>query len=634
MLDLEQLLKLITQEKTRLYSPVQYKEEELSLLSSFLGTDETDLIKVVHNTDSDIVVRSVLLANNGSSFTLEEINRLTEKNKKINDLDPEYTLKIIREINKIKSLKMLERVKDLVRKDEYTEVEIATPEYSIMKNIEDILASANCTEYDLESLLSLSTSKSDYFRIALPLVQLTKKMYQPITRLRIHQDDDGTVKVTQQQIETRTKYVKINGDALVAERAMQNALIRVKAYYEKLKSEKATIERNNEKELQALENLQEQLPLLLKQQDEITTIKTLLNRITSKAVRLNALRLIYLHNSSIYKQLFEEYKKISANKKSKYKRLLNDYNLNISEEQITYIMLNSLEDVKTMLNSLTKLGITNPNTLLNILTRSNLNTVNSILAQINRGYISSELVLSNPKLFYFNSKEHQNFFKNLNFLEEKNINPHYFRNNQGLLLEDSTIIKTNFEILENYDLLLSLKTGIDCNFLINKDLELGIDLLLELGYESFLEGNLSLLNYQTNFKRLVVLKSLNIPITSMDELEAVLTTDKFLIPDSKLDDYIYNATIYNLPKVETQNNEQISEDVLSIFSKTKRTYEIGGVLVSKNKVKRNLLATGNKESTDSIFYSVINNSYLSDKEITAIKNVLYPKEKIKRGGTN
>ena len=56
------------------------------------------------------------------------------------------------------------------------------------------------------------------------------------------------------------------------------------------------------------------------------------------------------------------------------------------------------------------------------------------------------------------------------FCEEKNINPHYFRNNQGLLLEDSTIIKTNFEILENYDLLLSLKTGIDCNFLINKDL--------------------------------------------------------------------------------------------------------------------------------------------------------------------
>lgn len=634
MLDLEQLLKLITQEKTRLYSPVQYKEEELALLSSFLETDETDLIKVVHNTDSDIVVRSVLLANNGSSFTLEEINRLTEKNKKINDLDPEYTLKIIREINKIKSLKMLERVKDLVRKDEYTEAEIATPEYSIMKNIEDILASANCTEYDLESLLSLSTSKSDYFRIALPLVQLTKKMYQPITRLRIHQDDDGTVKVTQQQIETRTKYVKINGDALVAERAMQNALIRVKAYYEKLKSEKATIERNNEKELQALENLQEQLPLLLKQQDEITTIKTLLNRITSKAVRLNALRLIYLHNSSIYKQLFEEYKKISANKKSKYKRLLNDYNLNISEEQITYIMLNSLEDVKTMLNSLTKLGITNPNTLLNILTRSNLNTVNSILAQINRGYISSELVLSNPKLFYFNSKEHQNFFKNLNYLEEKNINPHYFRNNQGLLLEDSTIIKTNFEILENYDLLLSLKTGIDCNFLINKDLELGIDLLLELGYESFLEGNLSLLNYQTNFKRLVVLKSLNIPITSMDELEVVLKTDKFLIPDSKLDDYIYNATIYNLPKVETQNNDQISEDILSIFSKTKRTYEIGGVLVSKNKVRRNLLAIGNNENTDSIFYSVINNSYLSDKEITAIKNVLYPKEKIKRGGTN
>ena len=628
MLDLEQLLKLITQEKTRLSSPVQYKEEELALLSSFLETDETDLIKVVHNTDSDIVVRAVLLANNGSSFTLDEINRLTENNKKINDLDPEYTLKIIREINKIKSLKMLEQVKDLVKKDKYTEAEISTPEYSIMKNIEDILASANCTEYDLESLLSLSTSKSDYFRIALPLVQLTKKMYQPTIRLRIHQNDDGTTKITQQQIETRTKYVKINGDALVAERAMQNALIRVKAYYEKLKSEKATIERNNEKELQALVNLQEQLPLLLKT-GEITISKELLNRITSKEVRLNTLRLIYLHNKSIYEELFKEYKKLSANKKSKYKRLLNDYDINISEENIPYIMLNSLEDVKTMLIVLTKLGITNPIILLNILTKTNLTTINSILTQINKGIISKDLVLKTPTLLCFNSIEYKNFIDNLNYLQEKSLNPHYFRSNQNLLLESPITIKTNFEILESYDLLLSLKTGIDCDFLISKNLESGIDLLLELGYESFLEENLSLLNYQKKFKRLLVLKSLNIPVNSMEELEEVLTTDKFLIPDSKLDDYIYNATPYNLPKIEGESNEEISNDILEEFTKTNRTYDIGGVLISKNKFKRNLTTTNNK-STDSIFYSIIKNSYLSDEEISSIRNVLYPKEKQKK----
>ena len=235
MLDLENLLKLIAQEKVKLSSPVQYKEEELALLSSFLETEETDLIKVVHNTDSDIVVRAVLLANNGSSFTLDEINKLTEKNKQINDLDPEYTLKIIREINKIKSLKMLERIKALVRKEEYSEEEKNTSEYSIMKNIQDILLSANCSEYDLESLLSLSTSKSDYFRFALPIVQLTKRMYQPAIRLRLQQNDDGIVEITQQQRTTRTKYVNINGGGIVAERAMQNTLLRVKAYNEKLK---------------------------------------------------------------------------------------------------------------------------------------------------------------------------------------------------------------------------------------------------------------------------------------------------------------------------------------------------------------------------------------------------------------
>ena len=627
MLDLENLLKLIAQEKVKLSSPVQYKEEELALLSSFLETEETDLIKVVHNTDSDIVVRAVLLANNGSSFTLDEINRLTEKNKQINDLDPEYTLKIIREINKIKSLKMLERIKALVRKEEYSEEEISTPEYSIMKNIQDILLSANCSEYDLESLLSLSTSKSDYFRIALPIVQLTKKMYQPITRLRIRQDDDGTVKVTQQQIDTRTKYININGSGMVAERAMQNSLLRVKAYYEKLKSEKRAIERNKEKELQALENLEKQLPLILKENQEITTIKDLLNRITSKEIRLNALRIVYLHNKSIYEELFKEYKKLSSNKKSKYKRLLNDYDINVKEETISYIMLNSLEDVKTILSTLTKLGITNPNTLLNTLTRTNLNTINNILTQINKGIISKELVINNPSLLCFTSIEYKNFTENLNYLQEKNLNPHYFRSNQSLLLENSKTIKASFEILENYDLLLSLKTGIDCSFLINEDLELGIDLLLELGYESFLEESLSLLNYQNNFKRLLVLKSLNIPVTSLEELENVLKTDKFLIPDSKIDDYIYNATPYNPKEIESENDiTQI--DILEDFSNTKRTYLIGGILISKNKFKRNF--TTNNTNIDSIFYSIIKDSYLSDEEVSSIRNVLYPLKKIKK----
>ena len=628
MLDLENLLKLIAQEKVKLSSPVQYKEEELALLSSFLETEETDLIKVVHNTDSDIVVRAVLLANNGSSFSLDEINKLTKKNKQINDLDPEYTLKIIREINKIKSLKMLERIKVLVRKEEYTEEEISTSEYSIMKNIEDILASANCTEYDLESLLSLSTSKSDYFRFALPIVQLTKRMYQPAIRLRLQQNDDGIVEITQQQRTARTKYVNINGGGIVAERAMQNTLLRVKTYYEKLKSEKRVIERNNEKELQALENLEQQLPLLLKENQEITTIKDLLNRITSKEIRLNALRIVYLHNKSIYEELFKEYKKLSANKKSKYKRLLNDYDINVKEETISYIMLNSLEDVKTILSTLTKLGITNPNTLLNTLTRTNLNTINNILTQINKGIISKELVINNPSLLCFTSIEYKNFTENLNYLQEKNLNPHYFRSNQSLLLENSKTIKASFEILENYDLLLSLKTGIDCSFLINEDLELGIDLLLELGYESFLEENLSLLNYQNNFKRLLVLKSLNIPVTSLEELENVLKTDKFLIPDYKIDDYIYNATSYNPKEIESENDiTQI--DILEDFSNTKRTYLIGGILISKNKFKRNFTTTNNT-NIDSIFYSIIKDSYLSDEEVSSIRNVLYPLKKIKK----
>lgn len=628
MLNLENLLKLIAQEKTRLSAPVQYKKEELNLLGSFLETDENDLIKVVHNTDSDIVVRAILLANNGSSFTLEEINRLTEKNKQINDLDPEYTLKIIKEINKIKSLKMLEQVKSLVGKEEYSEEEISTLEYSIMKNIEDILISANCTEYDLESLLSLSTSKSDYFRFALPIVQVTRKMYKKTIPPKIHQIN-GSLEITSQAIETRSKWIELkNSDVLVAERAMQNTLLRVKAYYEKIKAEKAAIERNNEKELQSLENLEEQLPIILKSSQEITTIKNLLNRITSKEIRIHTLKLVYLHNKSIYEELFKEYKKISTNKKNKYKSLLNDYDINASEENLPYIMLNSLEDVKIILSILTKLEINDPVILLNILTRTNLTAVNNVLIQVNKGIISKDLVSNTPRLLCFNSVEYKNFNDNLNYLQEKGLNPHYFRNNQNLLLENSITLKTNFEILESYDLLSSLKTGMDCNFLINKNLEVGIDLLLELGYESFLEENLSLLNYQTNFRRLIILKSLNIPIETSEDLETILKTDKFFIPDSKIDDYIYNATS-NFFEPDGENNNAISIKDLNKFLKTARTYDIGGVLLSKNRIKRNC-QNFRQMSTNNLFHSVIKNSYLSDEEITSIRKTMFPIEKSKK----
>lgn len=629
MLDLEKLLELIAKEKETLSSPVHYKEEELALLSQFLETDESDLIKVVHQTDSDIVVRSVLLAFNGSSFSLDEINRLTEKNKQINDLDPEHTLKIIKEINKIKSLKMLERVKALVRKSDYSEEELSTTEYSIMKNIESILNDAECSEYDLESLLTLATSKSDYFRIALPLVQLTKKMYQPTIRLRLHQNEDGTVKITQQQIETRTKYVNINGDALVADRAMQNSLIRVKSYYEKLKSEKAALEKSRAKELAAIKNLEEQLPSLLAG-SEITNIKELLNRITSPELRLETLKLVYLHNKTFYDELSKEYKKLSAHKASKYKSFLNQYGIFIDDEIIPYVMLNSIDDVKKILKALTKLGLDDPNTLLNVLTRSTLSTINSIQDQINRGIISSELILSNPNILCSDSKEYKNLFENLNFLQEKSLNPHYFRSNQRLLLEDPNTIKNNIEVLETYNLVSSMKTGMDCHFLVSKNLEEGIDLLLELGYESMLEQNLSLLSYQHNFKRLRVLKALSIPITSFEELEAVLTTDKFLIPDASIDDYLYNATPYNLPPVQLSNAPQEPEDILCSFSKTKKTYDIGGVILSKNRVKRNLSIIENSNSIDGIFYSIIKDSYLSDEEISRIRDVIIPKEKIKK----
>ena len=44
-----------------------------------------------------------------------------------------------------------------------------------------------------------------------------------------------------------------------------------------------------------------------------------------------------------------------------------------------------------------------------------------------------------------------------------------------------------------------MKTGLNYSILSNKDLASSIDILLELGYESFLEEDIELLNYANRF---------------------------------------------------------------------------------------------------------------------------------------
>ena len=218
--------------------------------------------------------------------------------------------------------------------------------------------------------------------------------------------------------------------------------------------------------------------------------------------------------------------------------------------------------------------------------------------------------------------------RNLNLISKKKLNPHYFTESEEVLILPSQVFTTNLSVLEDYSLLPNIKTGMNLSFLKGEDLAEGIDTLLELGYEKNLEECLELLNYKDKFERLKVLKTLNIPVADTQTLIEVLTTEKFYIPDNEIPNYIYSASSYYMPKniVEVEEPKKKVSDVtrLSTFSNTERTYSFDGVLISKNKVHRNLshiLATG--KPTERIIYGVLN-----DEEVSKVKTSLAPQKQI------
>ena len=139
---------------------------------------------------------------------------------------------------------------------------------------------------------------------------------------------------------------------------------------------------------------------------------------------------------------------------------------------------------------------------------------------------------------------------------------------------------------------------------------------------------LELLNYKDNFNRLRLLKALNIPVSSTEELEQILTTDKFFVPDHAIDDYVYNAVLYKLPKPISEQPSKRTLDLsrLSQYQTSERAYTIGGVIISKNKVESNIAASKQfRKPSDRLLYGILAGSTLTDQEVASIKRTLSPR---------
>ena len=352
--------------------------------------------------------------------------------------------------------------------------------------------------------------------------------------------------------------------------------------------------------------------------DIITDYKPLLLYIQKESILRKILLFINNHNRSLQNELEKKYISKKNNSKYNYITLLSNYNIEKEEINLEKIINLDYEDMKQILNQLSKYFCNKEIIIKCIENTSSINSFNIIIELIKNGIIEKTILINYPELLDENSKEYKSLIRNYQFLKSEGINPMAFKNSSEAIINNN-FLERNIKILKEYNLLGYMKNGANLNFLNNPGLVEKIDILLELGLENELEKNLEVLNNE-NIKRLIVLNSIGILPYEIDKIYEIIEKSKFKIPDNELDNYIINDTIYYQNECEEQTNpEEISE--LYFYTSSNRVYEIDGIIISKNRVKR-YYSRNSEDKIEALFQAIIHNTVLTEEEIQRIKSAL------------
>ena len=378
---------------------------------------------------------------------------------------------------------------------------------------------------------------------------------------------------------------------------------KVKKYIEKLDTDEKSYYKSTKLEKYHNEAALELLEKEIKKK-EITNVRALIKKIQDPKIKEIILLIVYKHNLSYMNELKEEYDKLLSNSTTRYISLLNEYGITIDENNLGSINHNSIDDLNIILSILKNIAL--PDYLyLNVLNITNLETSKEIKELTIKGYITGNVVLNNIDIFNKNNNLLNILKTNIQLFNNYQINPTIFSDIEEILFINSSLLDKNLKILENYNLIKSLKNSNNYNFLLNIDLAKLIDKYLELGYESLLEQDLDILNYQDT-RRVEILNNMGI-ILEKDEFIDMFEYNKFFIPDEMLNGYIND-------EIKVEGNFNITLEELLEYRKTTRTIEINGILISINKV---INALNNKKNMKEAIFTNMNIDIDTYKEIEA-----------------
>ena len=378
---------------------------------------------------------------------------------------------------------------------------------------------------------------------------------------------------------------------------------------------KNELEAKNKSRVVKIEKRQKELldfinELEVDENKEITAYQKMLGKI-NEDLRLDALKIIYMHNEKIYDNISQKHLDLIQNKQIKYQHLLSNYGLIQGTYSLPNILKINYDELEKGLELLKKFDIKDK-ILSYALENFNLELLEKIDYYFQREIINKKFIKKNFLILIANSEESNNLIKNIEMLEKENINPTIFKNSAKNLLIDYQLFLKNINSLKEYSLLSSLRTTTNHNFLQDENLENKIDKLLELGMEKFLEENIGLLNNR-NINRLYILRELNIPINTAQDLNDFLSLKNFYVPDEKLLEYIFQPSF-----ADVEDNSNATVD-LNKFNSTMRTLNINGIFFSKNKVMRNLKSNSYEDVKKALFKDFI---FTSEEEINLVNEGL------------
>lgn len=360
-----------------------------------------------------------------------------------------------------------------------------------------------------------------------------------------------------------------------------------------------------------------------KHNQEITTIPDEVMQLDDEELQKQILERIYNNNMSIYTQIEKKYNDLSSNSYNKYSLLLEQYGIDISNYNID--ITNDINDVKKILKLVSSLNIKSPHKIVEIINTSKLEIVESINNLVKKGYIDNEYVNNNINIF---SDSYIDLISNIEEFKKEGLSLSSISKLKDSLCEDSDTIQRSIAVLKEYGLFSSLGDCSSSSFLNNEQLEQKIDKLLELGMEQFLKDDLSLLNYEDSvYDKILLAYKLNIPIEDTNSLHNILSTS-FIVSDDDIDTYLFNVSRKSLDSLEDININK--DDLLELLEKkqsSENVYDFDGVLISKNKMSRNLENSDDEIPLKTVILCMIDDKILDTDELEKITKSLYPKEK-------